>query len=131
MQRTRPWALLGALSVLVGAVAPAPAKALPRPASGSNCKSDWVNNAGAMACFTKGEDEARAGAQHPHYVACLNGQIFCCVDNDRGQNCDAVEARPASDADRIRALLAAHKTRLMSLGRWTTAPKPAPPPSRR
>lgn len=89
--------------------------ALPRPASGANCSSDWVNNAGAMQCFTKGEEETHAGAVHPHYVACLNGQIYCCVDDSRGQNCDAVESRTrATSNDWIKAVLAAAQAKKMS-----------------
>jgi hypothetical protein len=92
------------------------ALALPRPASGSNCSSDWVNNAGAMACFIKGEDERNAGVAHPHYVACLNGDIFCCVDTDRGQDCEAqTRANRASPADWMRAVLAAQRARAMEM----------------
>lgn len=100
------------------------AAALPRPASGANCSSNWVNNAAAMACFTKGEEEGRAGVKHPHYVACLAGAVYCCVDDDRGQDCEVAEAggRPAGKADWVRALLAAHKARAMSLGHWYSKP---------
>jgi len=86
-----------------------------------------------MACFTKGEEEGRAGAQHPHYVACLAGAVYCCVDNDRGQDCEVAEARgrPAGKADWVRALLAAHKARAMSLGRWEQRPPTSEPPVKR
>jgi hypothetical protein len=60
-------------------------------ASGDKCSSDWVNNESAMQCFIQGEEEARKGVKHPHYVACAGGDIFCCKDNDRGaQYCIAV-----------------------------------------
>jgi hypothetical protein len=50
-----------------------------------------VNNESAMQCFIRGEEEARKGVKHPHYVACAGGDIFCCKDNDRGaQYCIAV-----------------------------------------
>jgi hypothetical protein len=112
-----------ALAFVSTVAAGGPAQALPRPATGSNCSSDWVNNAGAMACFIQGEDEARNGSKHPHYVACLNGDIFCCVDTDRGQNCEAQARSAATQADQLKAILSAHKTMLMSLGRWTAKPQ--------
>jgi hypothetical protein len=98
--------------LLVLAVSCATAK--PKIASGSNCSSSWVNNAGAMACFIQGEEEANAGASHPHYVACAGGDIFCCQDNDRGaQNCVAqASTRPPSKAVWTRAVLAAQRTHL-------------------
>lgn len=100
---------IAAAFVLAAVISPR-AAALPRPASGANCSSDWVNNAAAMQCFTKGEEETHAGAAHPHYVACLNGQIYCCVDDSRGQNCDAVESKTrATSNDWMKALLAAHR----------------------
>jgi hypothetical protein len=77
------------------------AQALPRPASGSNCKSDWVNNEGAMQCFIGGEEDIRNGVKHPRYVACLpNGEVHCCRDQDSGgQNCEAVlVSRPPKGA---------------------------------
>jgi hypothetical protein len=52
------------------------ASALP-PASGSNCNSNWVNNAGAIDCFIQGEEDVRNGVAHPHYVACTKaGECF-------------------------------------------------------
>jgi hypothetical protein len=97
------------------------ANALPRPASGSNCKPDWVNNQGAMACFIQGEEEARNGVSNPHYVACLpNGEVVCCKDNDHGgQNCEGVEAgaRPASENAKFGAILQAQQTILTKLNR--------------
>lgn len=103
-------AVVAAVAVLVFA-APS-ASALPRPASGSNCSSDWVNNAGAMACFTNGEEETHAGAPHPHYVACLNGEVYCCVDDSRGQNCESVaKATRATSKDWIKAIQAAQRAR--------------------
>src|ERR1700744_6412059 len=85
------------LSLFVGlatlALAPSPAHALPPPASGSKCSASWVNNAGAMSCFIQGQDDIAKGVAHPHYVACLGGDIFCCTDNDNGnQNCEAQAA---------------------------------------
>ena len=117
--------VLGGLSALAFAAggAPSPASALPI-ASGSKCSSDWVNNAGAMSCFTKGEEEARSGVRRPHYVACVGGDVFCCVDNDHGaQDCTA-QARGgrASQADWIRAILGANKTMLMRMGRFSGRP---------
>jgi Spy/CpxP family protein refolding chaperone len=68
------------------------ASALP-PASGSKCHSDWVNKAGAMACFIQGEEDLRNGVAHPHYVACTaDGEVFCCVDKTAGQDCEVVSA---------------------------------------
>lgn len=99
-----------------------PADALP-PASGSRCNSNWVNNAGAMSCFIQGEEDAHNSVAHPHYVACTAaGDVFCCVnDNNGNQNCEVQEAgRRATEADWIRAVLAAHKTMLKTLGRAST-----------
>jgi hypothetical protein len=69
-----------------------PAGALPI-ASGAKCKSDWVNNPAALACFIQGEQDASNGVAHPHYVACTGaGEIFCCQDTaSGGQNCEAVK----------------------------------------
>ena len=97
------------------------ANALP-PASGSNCKSDWVNSAGAMACFTQGEEDIRNGVSHPHYVACTKaGEVFCCVDVGGGQNCEAVRAdgggREHIQAAQLAAILDAQQTILTLLGR--------------
>jgi hypothetical protein len=104
---------LATAAVLLVLGAPS-AIAKPKIASGSNCKSDWVNNAGAMQCFIQGEEEARNGARHPHYVACAGGDIFCCQDDDRGgQDCVAqASTRPPSRGDLIRAILAAQRTHL-------------------
>ena len=97
------------------------AVARPIIATGSQCRSDWVNNAGAMSCFIQGEEEARNGVKHPHYVACAGGDVFCCVDDDRGnQDCVAqVGGRPATKDDWLRAILGAHRTMLMRLGRYS------------
>src|SRR4051812_47293023 len=46
--------------------------AKPKIASGSECSSNWVNNAGAMQCFIQGEEESHNGVRHPHYVACTS-----------------------------------------------------------
>jgi len=96
--------------------------AKPKPASGSQCSSDWVNNADAMRCFTQGEEESHAGVSHPHYVACLGTTIMCCKDNDHGgQDCVAeAGTRPASTADWVRAILVAQSVHLK------TAERPAP-----
>jgi hypothetical protein len=106
-----------ALAMLAGAPAPVSAKPI---ASGSNCTANWVNNAGAMACFIQGEDESHAGAAHPHYVACAGGDVFCCVDDDHGnQDCVAQAAHAhTSQASLIKGILAAHKAMTMSLGRY-------------
>ena len=99
-----------------------PARALP-PASGSKCKSDWVNNAAAMDCFIQSEEDLRNGVSHPHYVACTSaGEIFCCVNNDHGdQDCQvAVKTsgpkRPL-EAVQLGAILDAQQTILTLLGR--------------
>lgn len=95
------------------------ASAAPKIASGSNCSSTWVNNAGAMACFIQGEDESHSGVSHPHYVACAGGDIFCCKDDDHGnQNCVAqASTRPPSKDLWIRAILAAQRTHLKTAER--------------
>jgi hypothetical protein len=110
---TGAFLLLSAAAVLALQLSAANAK--PKVASGSKCASDWVNNEGAMQCFIQGEEDARNGAKHPHYVACAsNGDIFCCTDNDRGdQDCHAqASGRSSSRADLIRAILAAQRTHL-------------------
>lgn len=91
-----------------------PANAKPKIASGSNCSSNWVNNQGAMACFIQGEEESRAGARHPHYVACAGGDIFCCQDNDSGaQNCVAqAQSKLPSRAVLLNAVRAAQRARV-------------------
>lgn len=96
------------------------ASALP-PADGSKCSSNWVNNAAAMNCFIQGEEDQHAGAKHPHYVACTSaGEVFCCVDDDRGnQNCEVAEATtgPVDSAIWVRAVLAAQASHLKALGK--------------
>lgn len=76
-------ARVGALVSLSTLVLGSPsASALP-VASGSNCKPDWVDNEGALACFIQGEEDLRNGVKHPHYVACSNaGEVFCCQDDE-------------------------------------------------
>lgn len=103
----------------------APAHALP-PATGSKCDSSWVNNPGAMECFIKGEDESHAGVKHPHYVACVGGNTFCCVDNDAGHQDCVVQDRAGhvGQADLAKAVLAAHRTMTMRIGRFTERPGP-------
>ena len=100
------------------------ALALP-PADGSKCSSNWVNNASAMACFTQGEEESRNGVAHPHYVACTAaGEVFCCVDDDRGnQNCEVAEASTGGTHSKIwvQGILAAQAAHLKALGK-TPAP---------
>lgn len=112
-------ACLGALVLLSTLVFGSPsASAL--PADGSNCKSDWVYNPRAMACFIQGEEDARNGVRHPHYVACTQaGEVFCCVNNDSGaQNCEAVRKGGRHNIDvPVGALLQAQQTILTILGR--------------
>ena len=110
--------LLAAAATLLVLGAPL-ATARPKIATGSNCSSNWVNNAGAMACFIQGEEEARNGVRHPHYVACAGGDIFCCKDDDRGnQDCIAqASTRPPSKATWVRAILAAQRTHLKTAER--------------
>jgi hypothetical protein len=116
-------ARMGGLVLLAMLVLGSPsASALPI-ASGSKCKSDWVNNAGAMACFIQGEEDVRNGVTHPHYVACSNaGEIFCCVDKNGGQDCEAVRAggRPPNETVKLGAILDAQQTILTLLGRIST-----------
>jgi hypothetical protein len=86
---------LGGFFLLMLVLGSAPASALP-PASGSKCKSDWVNNTGAMDCFIRGEEEVRNGVNRPHYVACTSDGEICCADNNHGgQDCEP--AAKASD----------------------------------
>ena len=127
----------GAISLILTAwaVGPLPAAALPI-ATGSQCNSKWVNNAGAMQCFIQGEEEIHAGARHPHYVACVGGDVFCCVDNDAGnQDCIAqARQRPPTNQDLIQAILAVHTNRLIALGRYTDKSKVPPvkrPPTKK
>ncbi len=99
------------------------ALALP-PADGSKCSSNWVNNASAMACFTQGEEESRNGVAHPHYVACTAaGEVFCCVDDDHGnQNCEVAEASTGGHTKIwVQGILAAQAAHLKALGK-TPAP---------
>lgn len=128
--------IAGAIGVIVTAWAGAapPAAALPI-ATGAQCNSKWVNNAGAMQCFIQGEEEIHAGVRHPHYVACVGGDVFCCVDNDAGnQDCVAqAHQRPPLNRDLIQAILAVHQNRLIALGRYTDKSRipPARPPTKR
>lgn len=93
-----------------------PASALP-PADGSKCSSSWVNNAGAMACFTQGEEETRNGSKNPHYVACTSdGTIYCCVTNAAGgQSCVPAGDQHASHGDWLRGILAAQRAHMKSI----------------
>lgn len=113
-------ARLGVLVLLSTLIMGSPsASALP-PASGSKCSSNWVNNAGAMSCFIQGEEDLRNGVSHPHYVACTSaGEVFCCVDDSRGQNCEAVMVvgRPPNVDVKLGAILDAQQTILTLLGR--------------
>jgi hypothetical protein len=77
----------------------------------------------AMACFIQGEEDLRNGVSHPHYVACSNaGEVFCCVDNDKGQDCEAVKTggRRPTDAAMLGAILDTQQTILTTLGRIST-----------
>jgi Spy/CpxP family protein refolding chaperone len=114
---------LAALVLLAGLLLGSPpASALP-PASGSKCSSDWVNNAGAMACFIQGEEDLRNGVAHPHYVACTAaGEVFCCVDKAGGQDCEAVRTTgvhrpPEIENLKVQAMLEAQRSIATILGR--------------
>jgi hypothetical protein len=115
--RTAITSLAAAAILLVLGLPSAIAK--PKIASGSQCSSSWVNNAGAMQCFTQGEEESHAGVSHPHYVACIGADIMCCKDNDRGaQDCVAqAGTRPSSTSDWIRAILVAQSVHLKTAER--------------
>jgi len=99
------------------------ANALP-PADGSKCSSNWVNNNAAMNCFIQGEDETHAGVAHPHYVACTAaGEVFCCVDDNKGnQNCEvcAADAKPPSEAAKLNAILNAQMIMLSNMNKLST-----------
>lgn len=115
-------------AVLIAAILSAlalPTNAKPKIASGSSCNSDWVNNQGAMQCFIQGEEEVRAGAAHPHYVACAGGDIFCCQDDSRGaQNCVAqAQSHPPTLAQLLDAVRAAHASRAKALEANSQAPE--------
>ena len=105
--------VLLALSTLL--LAAAPAGALPI-ASGSKCKSNWVNNPEAMACFIQGQEDIRNGVSRPHYVACTSdGAIHCCVDTPTGQDCEGISAGKTGGRNHIEdlqmsALLLAQQT---------------------
>jgi hypothetical protein len=123
--------ITAAAALVAIAVLGSSALALPRPASGANCNSNWVNNSGAMQCFTTGEEESNAGAAHPHYVACLAGQIYCCKDDDRGQNCEAVmSVHPVTSNDWMKAVLAAHRAQAARMSRIPTGSGRTKPPTR-
>lgn len=99
------------------------ANALP-PADGSKCNSNWVNNNAAMNCFIQGEDETHAGAAHPHYVACTSaGEVFCCVNDDNGnQNCEvcAADAKAPTDIAKLNALLNGQMIMLSNMNKLST-----------
>lgn len=115
--RTTTWSLTAAAILLVLGVPSAIAK--PKIASGSQCSANWVNNSGAMQCFIQREEGSHSGVSHPHYVACAGGDIFCCQDNDSGdQDCVAqASTRPPSKAVWTRAILAAQRTHLKTAER--------------
>jgi hypothetical protein len=130
----RPGSAFLMASIMALLVSAPPARALPPIASGSNCNSGWVNNAGAMACFTQGEEEGRKGTPNPHYVACNGDDIFCCQDDAKGnQNCESLNMlRRATPTDWIRAILAAQNATVTRLGRYSPRPRaalPRPPPA--
>jgi hypothetical protein len=117
--------LAGAMLALA-VIGTQPAIALPKPASGSNCSSDWVNNPGAMQCFIQGENDVHAGVAHPHYVACLAGETYCCVDNNHGgQDCES-QARTTGGkvglAALLKAVLAAQQAHAVSVERFSKVP---------
>jgi hypothetical protein len=83
-----------------------------------------VNNAGAMNCFIQGEEDTHNGVAHPHYVACLNGDVFCCVDTSAGQHCEAqARAGRAGAADWMRAILAAQSSHIARVSKMPLAPE--------
>lgn len=93
--------------VLPAAIMYSSTNALPR-ADGSKCNANWVNNAGAMNCFIQGQQDIRNGVAHPHYVACTSaGEVFCCVDDDKGNQSCEVEAagRHSTIAQQLGAIL--------------------------
>ena len=104
-------AMIGVLLVL----GPPVASALPL-ASGSFCKSDWVNNAGAMACFGQGQTEISQGVAHPHYVACTpNGDVYCCKDNNHGgQDCEPARTSGNGINQLLSAIIAMQGAQLSS-----------------
>jgi hypothetical protein len=113
-------ARVGGFFLLMLTLGSSSASALP-PADGSKCKSDWVNNAGAMDCFIQGEEDVRNGVSSPHYVACTsNGDVYCCVNNNHGgQDCEParVGTRPPNENVKLGAILDAQQTILTLLGR--------------
>jgi len=129
-------ASIAPIGAVLFALSTSSALALP-PADGSKCNANWVNNPAAMACFTQGEEESRAGVANPHYVACTAaGEIFCCVDDKNGnQNCEVAEASTTGGGTHSKiwtqGILAAQGAHLKALGK-TPAPstgvvvKPAP-----
>ena len=108
MERLNRAIVRGLITFSILALAAGYANALP-PADGSKCSSNWVNNNAAMNCFIQGEDETHAGAAHPHYVACTAaGEVFCCVDDNKGnQICEvcAATAKAPSEAAKLNALI--------------------------
>jgi len=75
-----------------------------------------------MACFIQGEDDQHAGVKHPHYVACTAaGEVFCCVDDDRGnQNCEVATASTGGNTHTkilVQGILAAQRAHLKALGK--------------
>ena len=129
--RFAPWKVVVtvAATLISIAVLGSPALALGKPATGSNCSSDWVNNSGAMQCFTQGEEETHAGVAHPHYVACLNGQTYCCHDDSKGQNCEAVmSVHPVTSNDWMKAVLAAHRAQAARMSRIPVGSGQTKPP---
>jgi hypothetical protein len=114
-------ARLGGLLLISMLVMSAPSASALGIASGSKCTVNWVNNAGALACFVQGEQDSRNGVSNPHYVACsAAGETFCCVDDSKGnQSCEVVEAvvkggKPIQ-ATQLEAVLDAQQTILMKL----------------
>lgn len=95
------------------------ASALPK-VNGSNCSSGWVNNEGALDCFILGEEDMNNGLPNPHYVACSSdGEIFCCVDDNRGaQTCESEAGTTKANVEQqVRAILEGQRAGLTAMDR--------------
>jgi CARDB protein len=114
-------ARVGVLLLLATMVLGSPSAGALPIAHGSKCPSTWVNNPEAMACFAQGQEDVANGVRRPHYVACTAaGEIFCCVDTNTGQDCEAVQtSRPGRGPHlqdlQLSAILQAQQTILSKL----------------